>query len=463
MVRPRQKTDAGRGFFGRAVPAAGPGDSARRNTAFAMAGQAATAAMTAGLTIYLVRALGPGGYGTYALAIAVGSMLLLFSDLGVSQATARFAAERRADLADLFAVIRAGLRIKVAIAVAISAILAALAGPIADAYGVPGLEAPLRLMAIALFGQSVFLFAHTAFIALRRISISFRLIASESSLELVASLALVASIGGASAAVGGRAVGYVFGALLGIGLLARYLGRTAPDGTGGSGARVSSRKMLRYAGALALVDGAYALLNQIDVLLIGAILGPAAVGLFSAPLRLLVPLGYVGLAVAQGVAPRMARTAEQEPDRELFVRAFKRLVAAQAVIAVGVFFAAEPFASIVLGDQFEASAGLTRALVPMIFLAGLAPLVSLALNYLGRARARVPIAIAALLVNAAIDLLLLSSMGIYAAALGSAVALAIYVGAHLRICLSELGLSWTDVQPRPRTPSIPKRRPTLSP
>ena len=40
-----------------------------------------------------------------------------------------------------------------------------------------------------------------------------------------------------------------------------------------------------------------------------------------------------------------------------------------------------------------------RAMAPFIYLFGLAPLVSVGVNYLGEARRRIPVAIAALLVN----------------------------------------------------------------
>jgi hypothetical protein len=46
------------------------------NTAYAFASQVATAAFTAAVTVYLVRALGPDGYGLLALALAFGGILL---------------------------------------------------------------------------------------------------------------------------------------------------------------------------------------------------------------------------------------------------------------------------------------------------------------------------------------------------------------------------------------------------
>ena len=70
-------------------------DSISRNTAFAFGAQLTSAAFTAGVTLYLVRKLGPSGYGVFALAVAIGAMVVLLADLGVTQSAERFIAERR--------------------------------------------------------------------------------------------------------------------------------------------------------------------------------------------------------------------------------------------------------------------------------------------------------------------------------------------------------------------------------
>ena len=69
------------------------GDTIRRNTAFALAAQLATAGFTAILTVFLVRRLGPEDYGIFALALSVASLVFLPADFGISQSTARYVAE----------------------------------------------------------------------------------------------------------------------------------------------------------------------------------------------------------------------------------------------------------------------------------------------------------------------------------------------------------------------------------
>ena len=64
---------------------------------FGLATQMSTALFTAVLTLYLVRALSPAEYGTLALAIGITGLLLKPSDIGTTQATARYVAERHGD------------------------------------------------------------------------------------------------------------------------------------------------------------------------------------------------------------------------------------------------------------------------------------------------------------------------------------------------------------------------------
>src|SRR4051795_3786008 len=89
-----------------------PADSIRRNTGFALATRIAGALFTGGLTLFLVRYLGPDDYGAYALAISVGGLFLLPMDFGVSRSAARFIAESRKNATEVRAVLVHSIRLK---------------------------------------------------------------------------------------------------------------------------------------------------------------------------------------------------------------------------------------------------------------------------------------------------------------------------------------------------------------
>ena len=415
--------------------------TAARNTAFALAIQLTSAAFTAVTTLYLVRKLGASGYGVFALAVGIGTLVALAADLGITQSAERFIAERRADRGQVRAVVLDALRLKLVAAAVVCGGLVALAVPIANAYGNDELVWPLRAVALAVLGQSTMFLYRGTFVALGRVVLGWRMTAIESAVEAAATIAIVAAGAGAAGAAWGRAAGYCVGAAIGALLLQRALGRRgrAPAGRG-----PGRRRLARYAGVLLIVNAAFTVFEQIDVVLIGAIVSTTAVGVFEAPLRLTVFLGYAGQALAFGVAPRLARGGEGKPDVRSFESALRYLLLVQAALLAPVLVWATPIVDLVLGDGYGQSAGVLRTLAPFVMMSAIGTFVTLAVNYLGEASRRVPLALAAVLVNVVIDLALIPQIGVLGGAVGTDVAFGLYVAGHLWICRRLLGFD-----PRP--------------
>ena len=427
------------------APGAGPGtpggqdDTLLRGTALAFAAKLVGGLFTSGIVVFLSRRLGPTGYGVFALALSIATLVELPSDFGIAVSLPRFIAEHRDDRQTVIELLADAIRLKLLGSVLVGGGLAALAGVIASAYHTPGLAWPLRAMAIALVGQSfVFLFAGV-FGALRRQKRSLLMNLAESAMELTATLALVLLSGGATAAAFGRAAGYAFGATAGVVLAIRML-----DGgivRGGLRPKRHARRIAAYAGAVFIVDGAFTAFDQIDSVLIGAFLTATSVGLWQAPLRLIVFLMYPGQAVAMAVVPRLARSARHEREIGPFVGALRLMIVVMAAITAVTMAWAAPIIRLVLGSSFAASAGVLRALAPYVVLSGLVSLVSGGMNIIGAARRRIPIAIATLLVNLVIDVILIPRIGILGGAVGTDVAYCIYVPAHLLYCRRALDIS----------------------
>lgn len=416
-----------------------------RNAGFALAVRLMSAAFTAGLTLFLVRRLGPRDYGIFTLALSAGGLALLPSDFGISQAAARYVAEVRGDADAVAKVVADALRLKLVASGAVAVLLVALAGPIASAYQTPALAGPIRILSIGLFGQSLLFLYDGVFEATGRISQYLRVVTVESALEAGLSIGLVLLGGGASGAMAGRAGAYAFGAGFGLVLLGRSLHRRILPGRSSGGGH--TRRLATYGSALLIVDGAFTLFSRIDILLIGAILTVPAVARFSAPLMLVGFLGYLGQAVSAGVAPRLA-SAEGEPDGAAFERALHYLIAFQGMLLAPLIVWAKPITDLLLGPGYGQSAGVLRGLSAFAFLVGISPLLAHAVNYLGEARRRIPIAIAAVLLNAAIDVVLLPEIGVVAGAVGTGIAYAFYASANLLLCRRLLGialrpLGWT--------------------
>ena len=412
-----------------------PTEGIARNAVFALLAQLTTGFFTTVVTLYLVRALGTKGFGLFALALGVGRLAALAADLGIPQSLARFLAEKRGDQRAAVGLLGDAVRLKVATGALVAAALFAAAGPIAAAYGQPALAWPVRGIALSLFAESLLNLYVAAFIALGRNAVNLRLTFLESLMEMVAIVSLVALGAGAAGAAFGRAGGYAFGAIVGTWVVARRFGRAAvlarPTGR--------TRQLATYAVPTFLTNGIYRLYTQVDVLIIGALLGTSAVGVWAAPLRLTIPLAYVGQALANSVAPRQAASAEGRNVRA-FEASLRLMMIVQGLALAPIVVWANPIADLLLGHEFHRSANVLRFLAFFIFLSGVSPLISITVNYLGQARRRIPIVASALAVNVAIDLVLLPRIGVVAAAIGTTVAYCLYVPAHFVICWRELGV-----------------------
>jgi O-antigen/teichoic acid export membrane protein len=410
-------------------------DSMVRNTAFGLATQITTAAFTAGLTLYLVRALGPDDYGVFALAVGIGTLLVLVADFGISGSAGRYIADHSDEPRTVLDVVADASKLKLLTLTPMAALLFALAGPIAHLYDTPELIWPLRGLAISIFGQSMFFLYRNVFVASGMVSGAWRVTLVESATETAASVLLVALGAGATGAAFGRAIGYVVGAVAGVALTVLLLGR----GWLGFSERGHSRRLARYAGALFVVTVAFTLFEQVDVLLIGAIIGTTAVGVFEAPMRLTVFLAYGGQALALGVAPRLSRGGGG-PDLAAFNAANRYLIVLQGALLAPILVWTEPIVSVALGSGYDGSVSVLRALAPYVFLSGIGTFITIAVNYVGEARRRVILAVTTVAINAAIDLVLLPRIGVVGGAIGTDVAYSLYIAGHFWICKQVLGV-----------------------
>ncbi len=413
-------------------------DTITRNAAFALASQIATASFTALLTIVLVRVLGPEDYGVFALALSVASLVFLPADFGISQSTARFVAEHRGQRDQVAEVMADGLKLKFISSGVICVILFALRG--ADRER---LQRPRADLAAARRGAGAVRPEHDGLLPDRiRGDRARPAQPAPGVLESPPSRPAPASPSCWPAPVSWAPPSDARSATRSA-RRSRSIWRGTPSGARAISLRGSPAGRLRqiaaYAGALLIIDAIFGALTQIDILLIGAILGTSAVGIFQAPARLITFLHYPGLALSAAVSPRLARGVEG-PNVQAFQAGIRYLMILQGLLVVPTVVWAAPITDLVLGSEFAESAEVMRALAPLTFLFGIAPIVSVAVNYLGEARRRIPIAIAALIVNFVVSFVLLKEIGVVGGAIGADAAYLIYVPAHFWICQRMIGL-----------------------
>ncbi len=401
-----------------------------RNTALQLASQLSSAAFTAGLTLYLVRRLGASGYGTYALAYSVGALAVLLAGAGLPPAVGRFLAEHRGDPVHVRAILAVGLKIQVPAATLTGVGLFALASPLAHAFGNPHLVWPLRWMGVGVIAMALFTFFTTMFISVRRVSAGLWMVILESATETAAAIAFVLGGAGAAGALLGKAIGYTVALTVGLLLALRVFGR----GRGGRlPTSVRPRSVVGYAGALFAVDATWAAIAQVDVLIVGAVLTSAAVGRFGAVLRILTVLGYLGIAVTAGVAPRVAR-GKGRPDTDVFNQAIRYLLIVQGLVIAPMLVWSGPIIGLLLGRGYGGAADILRVLSIYAFIGAPAALISGAVDYLGEARRRLVIMFGTLTLGLALTYALVRTVGVVGAAVADDVIQVAYVAAHVWLC-----------------------------
>lgn len=419
-----------------------------RNTVLQLASQIFGAVFTATLTLYLVRALGAGRYGVYALAISISGLVLYPAGLGLPWSVGRFLADHLGDRSEVRAIFTTGLKLQLPAAGLAAVALFAVSSPVAHAYANPHLVWPLRWAAVSVIGQALFAYLTSAGASIRRVSVSLYMAILESAVETGTAIGLVVAGTAAAGAVLGKAIGYSVAAAAGLVMMARLLGRSHRHSE--RPRRVSTRTITRYAGAMFVVDLTWTAVAQLDVLLIGAVLTATAVGRFSAVTRVLIVLGYLGTAVAAGVAPRLS-LGGGAPDTRLFEQALRYLVIAQGLVIAPMLVWAHPIVDLLLGPGYGHSAAIMRVLTLYYFIGGPAALITVAVTYLGEARRRVTIMVSTLAIGLVVTYLLLRAVGVVGAAIADDLIQIAYVGGHVWICsrLVTVGmrrLAWATVR-----------------
>ena len=415
-----------------------PAKQVTRNTLAALLANITTAVFTAVLTLYLIRALEPEGFGIFSLAISVGAIATLATGAGLAGAASRYVAERRTELPVAATIAVDSFKLRIVLSLFTSIVLFAVADLIADAYQMPDLVWPLRAVAFAVFGQSIFNFVRSLLTGLGRSTLTVGAVFFESLMETGTSIALVALGAGVTGAVFGRAAGYLFGAFLALLLLVRALGgwQTIRDRVE---KHISTKELIGYSLALFVINAAYTLFDQIDALIIGGILGATSVGLYQAPARLVTLIAYPGMALASGVAPRLAKQKDKAPDVGLYIRSLRLILIYQAFVIAPVIVWSGPIMDLVAGSSYAKSADVLLALAPFIYLSSVAPFVTMSINYAGYAKSRIPIVVATVLINIGLDIWLVNKIGIVGAAISTDIAFVIYVGAHMWIARRSFG------------------------
>ncbi len=327
------------------------GSAVRAGTRWTTASYVVTQLVRFAAQIVLARVLAPADFGLMAMAMITMQFLDLFRDLGTRAAIVQRPTMDRAFASSIF-------YLNVALGLVFAAVLVGAAGPIAGAFGNPGLAPLLQLLAVATLLTSWGL-VHQA---LMHRELRFRAAAA---VQIVAAgvngaVAVVLALQGFG--VWSLVLGFVAGAFAGT-VLAWLVSPWRP-------ARSFSwshpREVAAYSLNLSGSDVIGFSLSVFERFLMGRLLGAGPLGIWSLAGRIFMyPLEATVNVLHQVLFPTLARI---ENHRDLGA-AYLRAVGVVAVLSlpamVGLALVAEPLVTGVLGTRWAAAVPIMMILAPI--------------------------------------------------------------------------------------------------
>lgn len=372
------------------------------------------AGLSAVTAVVLARSLTKSEFGQLAVLTGIVGFAVVLADAGLTSSTARYLSEGRAS---------GGLFVRV---VALRGALASTAALGILAYGAaggaPAFGAATMLAAVLLLANSTVSLAHGILPTLRRVRAAAVLTIVVPSVELAGILLAARSGLTGPVALAATTVAAGLGAVISVTTL---LKNRYP-----SSEPVTTAAVMRYAVPLFGVTLCVSALGVLDLTLIALFHDAATAAPYALGWKLVMFLHLPAVAIAVVVAPRLAQDRAAAP--QLFGRWIQRTAVLNAGI-LAVVAALAPQIIVIFGDQYRHNGTVLQALMGYAAVLGLAPLVSIACNFLGGARARLPVTVAAVVVNIVLDLVLIPKWGPYGAALSATLAYLVYVVGHARL------------------------------
>jgi lipopolysaccharide exporter len=303
---------------------------------------AVTMGVRFGQMLVVARLLPPGEIGLYALSNLVLGFVSIFADAGVTQGIVARRETDRGVLSSLFWT-------NTLLALAVSAILVTSAPLLADLYGTPRLATPLTLIASTFLAFAL----SQPFQALLQRELAFRAIALAETVATVVGAAASIALTIAGAGVTGLVLGQIVYAVLRSLLIVRA-----------GSAHFRPRLHCRFAeaapsmrfGLFQLGDRLLGYFNtKLDQMLIGFLLGPAALGLYALAWSLVVEPVYRLNPIVTNVAfPAFAaKQGDQAALRRGFFAMTRALTMVNAPILAGMAGTAAVFVPMALGRRWQ--------------------------------------------------------------------------------------------------------------
>lgn len=192
-------------------------------------------------------------------------------------------------------------------------------------------------------------------------------------------------------------------------------------------AEFAVKTWLAVAMPLVLMEGMLALMGHVDILLVGAMRGPEDVALYYAATRVVALIAFVPYAVIAVMGPRFSRYKALDDTKGLEKTARQAVTLSfwPSLVMASTILAAGPLLLGAFGAEFKAAYGVLAVLVVAVVIrAAMAPAQTM-LAMTGNHGICVGILATALVLNAVLNLILISMLGMIGAAVATVLAILI--------------------------------------
>ncbi len=386
--------------------------------------------------------LDPEGYGELYWAIGILAVVQLFADVGLGKSAARYVAEyREDDPGQIPHLLQTTVAAKLIVIAIVAYMLLLFHDQIAVALGDPGAAPFLAAGVVYITVNSFNVFAQIVFQGYNQLVYSAAIQAIGGAARLVFAVAFVLAGLGALGAFFGYIVGYAIAAVVGLGILYyKFYLPTEPADKYEDGL---SRRLLEYSVPLTATRSANVIDKQIDIVLVGFFLNPVAVAFYTLAKQItdfvLAPAESLGFTISPNFGEQKA-AGQLEEARRIYEMALTNAMLLYVPAAVGLALVADPFMTMVFGNDYAGAVPVMQILCLFIVLQAVTNLTSDSLDYLGRARARAIAKGATSIANLGLNIALIPTIGVVGAAFATIITHTVYVLVNLYIVHSELSL-----------------------
>lgn len=396
---------------------------------FELAARATSIVSGITLTVYLARTLGTNSYGLLSLALSVLSFAVLGATLGFPQSAARYVAEfRQTDRTKIRPVLRTAFLFIIGSTALICVVLIAFGPLLEDILNADGLR---TLLIVGIF-YTVF---HSISKYPRRIFQSF------SDIRLASVITVIIGVGNLVCIVPlvyfgldafGALVGYTITSLVVtvFGLWKLYTKYYCELPSEQSFDQKIAVDIFRYNLSLSATSGARAIEKKADILMIGFFLSPVAVAAYTVSKQITTVLSAPAEALGFTLSPMYSEekiSGNSEQAAVLYREALSRVILLYLPGIVGLIIVAEPTIRYIFGSKYLSTVPALRVLAVVGILEAIGNITASGLDYLGRAKRRAQLKLAAVLLNVGLNVVLITNYGITGAAIGTVLAYSIYI------------------------------------